>query len=34
VACVGQFKRVKSTLINALVGQSVLSVGVVVVPLL
>jgi predicted GTPase len=29
VACVGQFKRGKSTLINALVGQSVLPVGVV-----
>ena len=27
VACVGQFKRGKSTLINALVGQSVLPVG-------
>jgi GTP-binding protein EngB required for normal cell division len=29
VACVGQFKRGKSTLINALVGQSILPVGVV-----
>jgi GTP-binding protein EngB required for normal cell division len=29
VACVGQFKRGKSTLLNALVGQSVLPVGVV-----
>jgi hypothetical protein len=29
VACIGQFKRGKSTLLNALVGQSVLPVGVV-----
>jgi Dynamin family len=29
VACLGQFKRGKSTLVNALVGQSVLPVGVV-----
>ena len=29
MACVGQFKRGKSTLLNALVGQSVLPVGVV-----
>jgi GTP-binding protein EngB required for normal cell division len=29
VACVGQFKRGKSTLLNALIGQSVLPVGVV-----
>ena len=29
VACVGQFKRGKSTLLNALVGESVLPVGVV-----
>lgn len=28
VACVGQFKRGKSTLINALVGQAVLPAGV------
>ena len=29
VACLGQFKRGKSTLLNALVGQSILPVGVV-----
>src|SRR2546425_5860739 len=29
VACVGQFKRGKSTLVNALVGESVLPTGVV-----
>ncbi len=29
VACVGQFKRGKSTLLNALIGQSVLPVGIV-----
>lgn len=29
VACVGQFKRGKSTLINALIGESILPVGVV-----
>ena len=29
VACIGQFKRGKSTLLNALVGQSILPVGVV-----